>query len=111
MNRCSNATPDCTFSEFYQIISDFIIIIVRTQKTALSTLTPGGWNTDVDYSKHCVFNSTCITTENQLLKVKYAFTFETLIYVGTLISQITYIFSQLKLCIAVARHNFKCLKI
>ena len=44
---------------------------------------------------------------NQLLKVKYAFNLETLIYVGTLISQITQIFSHLKLWIAVARHNFK----
>ena len=48
---------------------------------------------------------------DQLLKVKYAFNFETLIYVGTYISQITPIFSHLKLWIAVARHNFKWLKI
>ena len=46
-----------------------------------------------------------------MLKVKYAFNLETLIYEGTLISQITYILSHLKLCVAVARHNFKWLKI
>ena len=48
---------------------------------------------------------------NQLLHVNYAFNFETLIHVGTWISQITQIFSHLKLWIAVARHNFKWLKI
>ena len=48
---------------------------------------------------------------NQLLKVKDAFNLETLIYVGSWISQITPIFSHLKLCVAVARHNFKWLKI
>ena len=48
---------------------------------------------------------------NQFLKVKYIFNLKTLIYVGTKISQIKIIFSQLKLCIAVARHNFKWLKI
>ena len=42
---------------------------------------------------------------SQLLKVKYGFNFETLIYLGT--SQITQIFSHLKLWIAVARHNLK----
>ena len=45
--------------------------------------------------------------DNQLLKVKYAFNFETYINVGTLISQITYVSSHFKLCFAVARHNFK----
>ena len=45
---------------------------------------------------------------NQLFQVKYAFNLETLIYV---FSQITQIFSHLKLWIAVARHNFKWLKI
>ena len=44
---------------------------------------------------------------NQLLKVKYAFNLKTLINAGTWISQITLIFSHLKLCVAVARHNFK----
>ena len=48
---------------------------------------------------------------NQLFKVKYDFNLETLIYVGTWTSQITQIFSHLKLWIAVARHNFKWLKI
>ena len=48
---------------------------------------------------------------NQLLKIKYASNLETLIYVGTQISQITQIFSHLKLWIAVARHNFKWMKI
>ena len=28
------------------------------------------------------FFSTCITSDNQLLKMKYAFNFETLIYIG-----------------------------
>ena len=49
--------------------------------------------------------------DNQLLKVKRAFNFETQMYVGTYISQVTQIFSHLKLWIAVARHNFKWLKI
>ena len=47
----------------------------------------------------------------QLLKVKCAFNFETLLYARTLISQITKMFSHLKLWIAVARHNFKWLNI
>ena len=29
------------------------------------------------------FLSTCITPDNQLLKIKYAFNLETLIYIGT----------------------------
>ena len=64
------------------------------------------WNIDVDYS-------TYITPDNQLLEVKYAFNLGTLIYmyVGILISQITQIFSYCNLCIAVARHNFKWLRI
>ena len=42
------------------------------------------WNTDVDYSREPrVFASTFITPDNQLLKIKYAFNFETLIYIGT----------------------------
>ena len=44
---------------------------------------------------------------DQLLKVESAFNFETLIYIGTSISQITRIFSHLKLWIALARHNVK----
>ena len=48
---------------------------------------------------------------NQLFKVNYALNLETLIYVGTWISQITQIFSHLKLCLATAIHNFKWLKI
>ena len=32
-------------------------------------------------------------------------------YIETYILQITYIFSHLKLCVAVARHSFKWLKI
>ena len=44
---------------------------------------------------------------NQLLKVKHAFNLETLTY----ISQITQMFSHLKLWIVVARRNFKGLKI
>ena len=47
----------------------------------------------------------------QLFKIKYASNPETLIYAGTQISQITKIFSHVKLWIAVARHNFKWLKI
>ena len=42
---------------------------------------------------------------DQLLKVKSAFNFETLIYIGTSISQITQIFSHLKLWIALTRHK------
>ena len=53
------------------------------------------------------FFSTCITPDNQLLKIKYVFDIETLIYIGTQNSQITQIFNHLKLCVAVARHNFK----
>ena len=33
--------------------------------------------------KFCVFIITCITTDKQFLKVKYAFNIETPIYVGT----------------------------
>ena len=46
---------------------------------------------------------------NNKLKIKYAYNLEPLIYVGT--SQITQIFSHLKLWIAVARHNFKWIQI
>ena len=44
---------------------------------------------------------------NLFLKVKYAFIPEKLFDVWTLNSQITQIFSYLKLWIAVAIHNFK----
>ena len=47
----------------------------------------------------------------QLVKIKYAFNFDAQIYVVTYISQITQIFSHLKLWIAVAKHNFVWLKI
>ena len=53
-----------------------------------------------------------ITPDNKLFTVKYAFNLETLIDIETYISQITYIFTHLKLlCVAVARHNIKWLKI
>ena len=51
--------------------------------------------------------SFCKHLYNQLLKVKYAFILDKRIYVENKISQITQIFSHLKLWIAVARHNFK----
>ena len=52
------------------------------------------------------FISTYITPDNQLLEIKYAFNLKPLIYFETQITQITQIFSHLKLWIAVARHNF-----
>ena len=48
----------------------------------------------------------CNHLYNQLLKIKYAFNFETQIFVGTWIAQITQIFSHLKLWIAVARQKW-----
>ena len=57
------------------------------------------------------FINTRLTPDNQLFTVKYTFNLETLTYIGTDISQITYIFSHLKLGVAVARHNFEWLKI
>ena len=59
----------------------------------------------------CFIRSTCKTPDNELFTVKYALNLETLVYIGNYISQIAYIFSHLKLCVAVARHNFKWLKI
>ena len=47
----------------------------------------------------------CWHLYNQLLKIKYASSLETLIYGGTEISQIAQIFSHLKLWIAVARYQ------
>ena len=51
------------------------------------------------------FISTCITPDNVLFTVKYAFNLETLIYWD--LNFTNNIFSHLKLCIAVASHNFK----
>ena len=58
----------------------------------------------------CIFMShlICMTLDDQLLEVKYAFNLETLIlYVGTSILQITQIFRHLKLWVTVAKNSFK----
>ena len=68
---------------------------------------------------NCDSNSRLVVDEDDNLKIRLervkiecALNLETLIiYVETLISQVTQIFGHLKLSIAVARHNFKCLKI
>ena len=57
----------------------FIIAPIVWSSFALSVINPD--NTDDDYSRHSVF--LLAQVYNQLLKVKCAFNFETLLYVGT----------------------------